>query len=251
MHHTLRLARIAPLVALTVLAHRASAQGAEGEAAILEKDARDLYARGKFDEARLKLVVACPVLKRDDCIEELALAEYAAGYYTHAMNDIDDLLKRGALAYDPAREAQFRKLRQTAFERTARNHHPAPGRTLVLRGIGFIGFVALGFGIGFSLGSQGASNAVTAYRVAYPHPCSDLNSATCAVYRGKVDSTNAQVTAAIVSYVVAGGVTLASSIISNVFLLLNELKPPSERVKTSLRPALGPGFAGLAFEQRF
>jgi hypothetical protein len=216
-----------------------------------ERDGRDLYAHGKFDEARHKLVDACPVLKNDVCIQELALAEYAAGYYTHAMNDIDDLLARGALASDPVREQELRRLRQTAFERTTRNHHPAGGRTVALQGISFLGLVALGFGIGFSLGSQGASNAVTAYRAINPHPCSDLTSATCTAYRGKVDSTNTQVSLAIVSYVAAGALTLASSIISNVFLLLNELKPPSERAKTSLRPTLGPGFAGLSFEQRF
>ncbi len=252
MRHALRFARIASLTALAVLTSRhAFAQSAEASAVVLEKEARELYAHGKFDEARLKLVVACPILERDDCIQELALAEFAAGYYTHSMNDIDGLLTRGALAEDPTREAQFRKLRQTAFERTTRNHEPARGRALLLRGMGFIGFVALGFGIGFALGSQGAANAVTAYRMANPHPCSDSTSATCAVYRGKVDSTNTQAAAAIVSYVVAGGVTLASQIITNVFLLINELKPPSERTKTTLRPTLGPGFAGMMFQQRF
>jgi hypothetical protein len=252
MHHALGLARIALLVALGVLPSReAIAQSAEASAAILEKDARALYAHGKFDEARLKLVVACKILKHDDCIQELALAEYAAGYYTHSMNDIDGLLTRGAFGADPLREAQFRKLRQTAFERTTRNHEPAHGRGLLLRGMGFIGFVALGFGIGFALGSQGAANAVTAYRMTDAHPCSDLSSPTCAVYRGKVDSTNTQAAAAIVSYIVAGSVTLASQIITNVFLLLNELKPPSERTRTTLRPTLGPGFAGMVFQQRF
>jgi len=224
------------------------------DATTREKEGRDLYARGKFDEARHKFVVACPVLKRDDCIQELALSEYAAGYYTMSMHDIDGLLARGAFGDDHAREEQFQKLRQTAFERTARNHHPSGTRTLVLRGIGFLGVVALGFGVGFSLGSQSASSDVTAYRVAHPHPCSDLSSATCAVYRGKVDSSNAQAIAGITSYVVGGTLMLTTSIINNLFLLLNELRPPSERTTAErrfLRPTLGPRFAGIEFEQRF
>ncbi len=228
-------------------------EAANAEAIVQEKEGRELYARKEYDEARRRFVLACPVLKTDNCLEQLALAELATGYYTYAMHDIDTLLAHNTWSSDPAREAQFRALRQAALERTTRNHRPSRARTLALRGVNFLGFIAFGFGIGWSLSSQGAANDVTAYRNAHPQPCSNLGSATCAAYRSKVSSQNTQTDAAIDSYIIGAGLALTSTIVSNLFLLLNELKPPSERTTSMLRvrPLVGVGFAGIGLEQRF
>lgn len=110
---------------LPALAH-AQSNAAEQEAQERFKEGKALYAQNKIEEARLKFVQACAVLKDDVCIRNLAVAEFYSNHAVDAYRNITGLLARGTLKSEPEVQHEFERMQQKAYGKTCHIDVQAP-----------------------------------------------------------------------------------------------------------------------------
>ena len=119
--------------ALWCAAGTASAQSANlAEAKKRMTEAKALYGKGDFEEARLKYVEACSIARTDNCVRSLAVAELAAGRPADAYVHFQEVQKSaGAAKLDPRAAKELNELVQEAYGKCGHVEVSAPPGTLL------------------------------------------------------------------------------------------------------------------------
>ena len=123
----------APVHDLMCAAGTASAQSANlAEAKKRMTEAKALYGKGEFEEARLKYVEACSIARTDNCVRSLAVAELAAGRPADAYVHFQEVQRSaGAAKLDPRAARELNELVQEAYAKCGHVEVSAPAGTLL------------------------------------------------------------------------------------------------------------------------
>ena len=110
-----------------------SAQSANlAEAKKRMTEAKALYGKGDFEQARLKYVEACSIARTDNCVRSLAVAELAAGRPADAYVHFQEVQRgAGAARLDPRAAKELNELVQEAYAKCGHIEVSAPGGTLL------------------------------------------------------------------------------------------------------------------------
>jgi hypothetical protein len=119
--------------AAATVAPPASAQSANlAEAKKRMTEAKALYGKGDFEQARLKYVEACSIARTDNCVRSLAVAELAAGRPAEAYVHFQEVQRgAGAARLDPRAAKELNELVQEAYAKCGHVEVSAPGGTLL------------------------------------------------------------------------------------------------------------------------
>jgi hypothetical protein len=104
----------------------AQSEAAEREARVRFQEGKQLYADGKIDEARLKFLQACAVLKDVVCERSLAVAEFFSGHYVDAYPRLEKILASGVLKSEPDVEREFQRMRDESYAKIGHLDVQAP-----------------------------------------------------------------------------------------------------------------------------
>jgi hypothetical protein len=113
-------------VALASSPALAQSEAAEKEARTRFQEGKELYATGKVDEARLKFLQACAVLKDDVCQRNLAVAEFFSGHYVDAYPRLEKIMASGVLKSEPDVEREFQRMRDESYAKIGHVDVQAP-----------------------------------------------------------------------------------------------------------------------------
>jgi hypothetical protein len=95
-------------------------------------EAKALYGKGDFEQARLKYVEACSIARTDNCVRSLAVAELAAGRPADAYVHFQEVQRgAGAARLDPRAAKELNELVQEAYAKCGHVEVSAPGGTLL------------------------------------------------------------------------------------------------------------------------
>jgi hypothetical protein len=95
-------------------------------------EAKALYGKGDFEQARLKYVEACSIARTDNCVRSLAVAELAAGRPAEAYVHFQEVQRgAGAARLDPRAAKELNELVQEAYAKCGHVEVSAPGGTLL------------------------------------------------------------------------------------------------------------------------